>query len=146
MLFRSIAAWVAFGAAASAALSGCSAPPPPFAIFETETGEQDILPSWVRLDVGGDEVRYLASNATARYYVSRSSTDHCLVTVFEDRDESWSAGCSGGLGSGLVVESTAPGRRAALVVDGYADRNDIAVEGWQQLHENVLISQTGSRP
>ena len=141
-----VAAWVAFGAAAAAALGGCSAPPPPFAIFETEAGEQDVLPSWVRLDVGGDEVRYLTSHGSARYYVSRSSTDHCLVTVFEDRDENWSAGCSGGLGNGMVVGGTAPGAATALVVDGYADRNDIAAEGWQQLHENFLISQTGSRP
>ncbi|MBD8042366.1 hypothetical protein H9638_00925 [Arthrobacter sp. Sa2BUA2] len=143
---RPAAAWTALAAAAGLLLGGCSAPPPPFAIFESEAGEQDTLPSWVRLEAGGDEVRYLASAGTARYYVSRSSTDHCLVTVFEDRDQSWSAGCSGGLASGLVVSSTAPGAGAALVVDGYAGRNDIAAEGWEQLHENLLVSRTGALP
>ncbi|MBD7994902.1 hypothetical protein H9639_06280 [Arthrobacter sp. Sa2CUA1] len=143
---RPAAAWAALAAAAGLLLGGCSATPPPFGIFDTEAGEQDVLPRWVRLEVGGEEVRYLTSNETARYYVSRSSTDHCLVVVFEDRDESWSAACNGGLGSGLVVESTAPGSHTALVVDGYAERNNIAEEGWQQLHENVLVKAGKSAP
>lgn len=142
-----LAGWTALSAAGALALGGCSAPPPPFGIFDADAGEQDILPSWVRLETGGDEVRYLTTRGAERYYVSRSSTDHCLVIVFEDRDESWSAGCSGGLGQGLVLAHSVPGAgTAALVVDGYTDRNDITEEGWQQLHENVLVKGGMSLP
>ena len=136
-----MAGWTAIAAAGALALGGCSAPPPPpFAIFDTEAGEQDTLPDWVSLQEGGDEVRYLATNGTARYHVSRSGTTHCLVVVAGDEDDNWSAGCSGGLGQGLVVTGNAPGvpGTAALVVDGYTERNPEAAEGWEQLHENVL--------
>lgn len=139
-------------AAAGMLLAGCSAqradkvPDPPFAVFETEPGEQDVLPDWVELDTGREEVRYLTTSGTGRYYVSRNSTDYCLVVVREGPGESYSAFCrSGPLTQGFVLSGTSPGTtldgragQASLVVDGYMDGAELG-EDSELIHENVLV-------
>lgn len=139
-------------AAAGMLLVGCSAqradkvPDPPFAVFEAEPGEQDVLPDWVELDTGREEVRYLTTSGTGRYYVSRNSTDYCLVVVREGPGESYSAFCrSGPLTQGFVLSGTSPGTtldgragQASLVVDGYMDGAELG-EDSELIHENVLV-------
>ena len=136
--------WSILAAAGVLALGGCSAPPPPpFAIFDTEAGEQDTLPEWVAMEGGIGEARFLADDGTARYYLSRNNTDHCLIVLI-DGQEDWFSGCSSGLGFGWVLTSANPySGTAALVVDGYTERNPGAAEGWEQLHENVLTRGGG---
>lgn len=149
---NSRAGWIVLAAAGALALSACAGPPAGFSVFDTAAGDQDELPRWLTLEVGGDEARYLTSRDSARYYISRSKTDHCLVIVFEDKDESFSSGCAGGgPQDGVMVRTSGEGMAgtsgvwgtAALVVDGYPEDAQLSGEGLHRIHENVWVSQLG---
>ena len=140
------AAGVFMLASYSSSLSPAGIPDPPFAVFDEEPEAEDRLPEWVELDTGREEVRFLTTSGTGRYYVSRGQGGFCLVVVRGGGGESYSAFCrSGPLTDGNVVSGTSPGTTldgragmAVLVVDGYLDGAELSGNS-EMIHGNVLV-------
>lgn len=141
---RILAATILVGVMAS--LSACSSQTG-IAALEREATPEDALPAEVALSetINLDSARFLVSHEQNRYFaaVASTTTDACIIVVPHHDSSEWFAGCGLMGGSDVIVTaSTTAGSRTASLVRDDADTRALVSEGWNRIHDNVLIPAT----
>lgn len=92
------------------------------------------------LDIVADSVRLLAEKNDYAFYVAMPQPHHghvCLI--IEDSKADGPGAACGGIPGGLTpLELESGAVKAKLIEDDYDASDDLA-EGWEQLHQNLLV-------
>jgi hypothetical protein len=125
-------------------LAGCSAGNTPIAALHAAQSKRDILPAGKAESLGivPESTHFAAEKYGYAFYLGRRAggTDSCIVIGSLTDETSWVAACSTAVSdSAEVVTAQIRDVRATLVTDGFDPKNRLA-GGWQQIHENILVT------
>jgi hypothetical protein len=126
-------------------LAGCSAGSAPIAALHAAQSGRDALPAGKAESLGviPESTHFAAEKDGYVFYLGRRAggTDSCIVIGAVNDETGWVAACSTAVSdSAEVVTAQIRDVRATLVTDGF-DPKDRLAGGWEQIHENILVSR-----
>lgn len=127
------------------AVTSCSSGPTVTALDADQT-DQDVIPGYIT-GVDPESTRFAAEREDYEFYLARpegwlQEAEACVVIVHKQDESSWAAACSNVSPTVPMVGQT-QGISASVIPDDY-DVSERIAEGWEQVHENLLVKGTSS--
>lgn len=134
-------------AAVCLTVASCSGGPTVTAL-DAEQTEQDVLPAHImEAAVDPDSTRFAAERESYAFYLARPlnavhDTEACVVIVHNQDETGWMAACSN-VSPAVLMVGQIGGLSASVIPDNY-DASERIADGWERVHENLLVKQVQS--
>lgn len=126
-------------------VTSCSSGPT-VAVLGTDQTDHDVIPGYIT-GVAPESIRFAAERGDYAFYLARPEdwvrdAEACVVIVHKRDETGWVAACSN-VSPAVPMVGQTRGISASVIPDNY-DPSERIAEGWEQVHENLLVKGVSS--